>query len=54
MLDLLYDSHLELFKMAVNLNRKFDDSAIFLGVLLIVGGDKLQNMEDPLFVILAS
>ena len=38
--------------MAVNQKRKFDDSHIFWGVLLIVGGGKLQNIEDSSLVIL--
>ena len=33
-------------------NKEFNDSAIFLGVLLIVGGGKLQNIQDPSLVIL--
>ena len=33
-------------------NKEFNDSAIFSGVLFIVGGGKLQNIEDPSFVIL--
>ena len=33
-------------------NKEFNDSAIFWGVLLIVGGGKLQNIEDPSLVIL--
>ena len=32
--------------MAANQNRKFYDLAIFLGILLIDGGGKLQNIED--------
>ena len=31
-------------------NKEFDDSAIFWAVLLIVGGGKLQNIEDPSLV----
>ena len=31
-------------------NKEFNDSAIFWGVLLIVGGGKLQNIEDPSLV----
>ena len=37
--------------MAARQNRKFDDSAIFLCVLLIVGGGKLLNTEDSSLVI---
>ena len=33
-------------------NKEFNDSAIFWGVLLIAGGGKLQNIEDPSLVIL--
>ena len=33
-------------------NKEFSDSAIFWGVILIVGGGKLQNIEDPSLVIL--
>ena len=33
-------------------NKEFNDSAIFSGVLLIVGRGKLQNIEDPSLVIL--
>ena len=33
-------------------NKEFNDSAIFWGVLLIVGGEKLQNIEDSSLVIL--
>ena len=32
--------------------KEFDDSAIFWGVLLIVGEEKLQNIEDLSLVIL--
>ena len=39
-------------KMAANLNRKFDVLDISWGVVLIVGGGKLQNIEDSLLVIL--
>ena len=31
-------------------NKEFNDSAIFWGVLLNVGGGKLQNIEDASFV----
>ena len=31
-------------------NKEFNDSAIFWGVLLIVGGGKLQNIEDSSLV----
>ena len=33
-------------------NKEFNDSAIFCGVLLIVGKEKLQNIEDPSLVII--
>ena len=33
-------------------NKEFNDSAIFWGVLLIVGGGKLQKIEDSSLVIL--
>ena len=33
-------------------NMEFNDSAIFWGVLLIVGREKLQIIEDPSLVIL--
>ena len=33
-------------------NKQFNDSAIFWGVLLIVGGGKLQCIEDSSLVIL--
>ena len=33
-------------------HKKFNDSAIFGGVLLIIGGGKLQNIEDSSLVIL--
>ena len=33
-------------------NKEFNDSVIFWGVLLIVGGGKLQNIEDPSLMIL--
>ena len=52
LLGLLYGSHLELLKMAANQNRKSDVLGIFQGVLLIVGGGKLQNIEDLSLVIL--
>ena len=51
-LDLLYGSHLELLKMAANENKKIDVLGIFWGALLIVGGGKLQNIEDASLVIL--
>ena len=38
--------------MAANQNRKFDVLGISWGVLLIVGGGKLQNIEDSSLVIL--
>ena len=38
--------------MAANQNRKFDVLGIFWGGLLIVGGGKLQNIEDLSLVIL--
>ena len=33
-------------------NKEFNDLAIFWGVLLIVGGGKLQNIEDSSLAIL--
>ena len=33
-------------------NKEFNDSAIFWGVLVIVGGGKLQKIEDSSLVIL--
>ena len=33
-------------------NKEFDNSAIFWGVLLTVGGGKCQDIEDPSLVIL--
>ena len=33
-------------------NKEFDNSAIFWGVLLIVGGGKLQSIEDSSLLIL--
>ena len=33
-------------------NKEFDDSVIFLGVLLIVGNGNFQNIEDSSLVIL--
>ena len=33
-------------------NKEFNNSAIFWGVLLIVGGGKLENIEDSSLVIL--
>ena len=38
--------------MLTGSNKEFDDSAIFLGVLLIVGLAKLHNIEDSSFIIL--
>ena len=38
--------------MVANQNRKFYDSAIFWGVLLIIEGGKIQNIEDSSLVIL--
>ena len=38
--------------MAANQNRIFDVLGIFWGGLLIVGGEKLQNIEDSSLVIL--
>ena len=34
-------------------NKEFNDSAIFSGVLLIVGGGNLQNIEDSSLVIIS-
>ena len=34
-------------------NNQFNDSSTFWGVLLIVGGGNLKNIEDPSLVILA-
>ena len=34
-------------------SKEFDDSAIFWGVLLIVGVGKLQNIEDSSYMILS-
>ena len=51
-LDHLYGSHLELLKMAANQNRKFNFLGILWGVLLIVGGEKLHNIEDSSLGIL--
>ena len=38
--------------MATNQNEKFYALGIFQGIFLIVGGGKLQNIENPSLVIL--
>ena len=43
-INLICDSHLELFKMVANQNRKFD---------ALVGERQLQNVEDPSMVTLS-
>ena len=40
--------------MAANQNMKFDESGILWGFLLIVGGDKLSNIEDSSLVTLGN